>query len=220
MIADHKGEPMITFLYGTCGSCKTTAILQNIKKSTDAGRHTFLIVPEQEAVTAERLTLEQLPSSAQLHLEVLSFSRLYNRVCREYGGLSYRYIKKPIRHLLMWQTLRELAPMLEEFGSLADEDDSLGELMLEAVGEYKASAVSPAELERAADKLAKDDPLRAKLRDLSLIYASFDRLVSERYSDSADDLSRLAEMLATHDFFLGCDVYIDSYTSFTAAEHR
>ena len=34
----------------------------------------------------------------------------------------------------------------EEFGSLADEDDSLGELMLEAVGEYKASAVSPAEL--------------------------------------------------------------------------
>ena len=105
---------MITFLYGGYGSGKTYEILQNIKRSTDVGRHTFLIVPEQEAVLAERLTLDALPPSAQLHLEVLSFSRLYNRVCREYGGLSYRYIKPSIRHLLMWQNLQELAPLLEE----------------------------------------------------------------------------------------------------------
>ena len=211
---------MITFLYGSYGSGKTTAILQKIKQSTDAGRHVFLIVPDQEAVLAERLTLEALPASAQLCLEVLGFSRLYNRVCREYGGLSYHYIKKPIRHLLMWQNLRELAPLLEEFGSLAESDDSLCELMLNAVGEFKASAVTPEALERAADKLSKSDPLYRKLRDLSLIYASFDRLIAERYSDSADDLSRLADMLKEHDFFCGCDVFIDSFTSFTAVEHK
>jgi len=211
---------MITFLYGGYGSGKTYEVIKSIKKSTDAGRHTFLIVPEQEAVLAERLTLEALPASAQLHLEVLSFSRLYNRVCREYGGLAYHYIKKPIRHLLMWQNLRELAPLLEEFGALAATDSSLCERMLAAVGECKASAISPEQIEHAAAKLKKDDPLAAKLRDLALIYASYDRLIAERYSDTADDLSRLAEMLSRHDFFRGCDVYIDSFTSFTAVEHR
>ena len=211
---------MTTFLYGSYGSGKTTAVLQKIKASTAQGRHTFLIVPEQEAVIAERLTLEALPPSAQLHLEVLSFSRLYNRVCREYGGLSYRTMKPPIRHLLMWQNLRELAPLLEEFGDLASTDDALCDRMLNAVGEFKAAAISAENLEQAAAKLSHDEPLFRKLRDLSLIYASFDRLVSERYTDSADDLSRLADTLTVHDFFQDCDVYIDSFTSFTAAEHR
>ncbi len=211
---------MITFLYGGSGSGKTTEVLRNIKKSTDVARHTFLIVPDQEAVLAERLTLEALPPSAQLHLEVLSFSRLYNRVCREYGGLSYRYIKKSVRHLLMWQNLRELAPLLEEFGTSVATDGSLCDMMLSAVGEFKASGISAEALEHAASKLHADDPLYRKLRDLSLIYASFDRLVAERYTDSADDLARLADLLATHDFFRGCDVFIDSFTSFTATEHR
>ncbi len=83
---------MINFLYGAYGSGKTTAVLNQIKRDTDRGTPTFLIVPEQEAVQSERATLFVLPSSAQLRLEVLSFSRLYNRLCREYGGISYRYI--------------------------------------------------------------------------------------------------------------------------------
>lgn len=211
---------MITFLYGHYGSGKTYEVLRNIQKSTDSGRRAFLIVPEQEAVLAERLTLDALPPSAQLYVEVLSFSRLYNRVCREFGGLSYHYIKKPIRHLLMWQNLRELAPLLEVFGDLAANDDSLCEGMLSAIGECKTSAISPEDMERAASKLSKNNPLAAKLRDLALIYASFDRLVAERYSDTSDDLSRLSEMLKKHDFFHGCDVFIDSFTSFTATEHR
>ncbi len=211
---------MIKFIFGTYGSGKTTRVLENIKKSLSAGRRAFLIVPEQEAVSAERMTLKALPPTSQLDLEVLNFSRLYNRVCREYGGLSYSYIKKPIRYLFMWQNLRELSPLLEEYGSFADNDASLCDLMLNAVNEFKMCSVSPEVIERAAEKLDKDDPLRKKLRDLSLIYASFDRLISEKYSDSADDLSRLYDALKEHDFFADCDVYIDSFTSFTAVEHK
>ena len=211
---------MIKFIFGTYGSGKTTLMLQNIKNSLSAGRRAFLIVPEQEAVSAERMMLKALPPSAQLDLEVLNFSRLYNRVCREYGGLSYNYIKKPIRYLLMWQNLRELSPLLEEYGSFADNDASLCDLMLNAVNEFKTCAVTPEAIERASEKLDKDEPLRKKLRDLSLIYASFDRLIAEKYSDSADALSRLYDTLKEHDFFSDCDVYIDSFTSFTAVEHK
>ncbi len=210
---------MITFLYGPYGSGKTTSILKDIANATAQEKHTFLIVPEQEAVRAERMTLHALPPSAGLHLEVLNFSRLYNRVCREYGGLSYRYVKPSLRHLLMWQNLRELSPLLEEYGESAQKDPTLGEWMLSAISECKACGVRPHELEKAASSV-KEEPLARKLRDLALIYASFDRLVSERYTDSADDLSRLADMLDRHDFFRGTHVFVDSFSSFTAQEHR
>ena len=78
---------MINFIYGSSFGDRTDAIIKMIKKDSDASRRTFLIVPEQFAVTAERLSLTSLPLTAQLNLEILSFSRLYNRVCREYGGL-------------------------------------------------------------------------------------------------------------------------------------
>ncbi len=211
---------MIQFLFGSYGSGKTTAVMDAIKKDTDAGIHTFLIVPEQEAVQSERATLELLPPSAGQYLEVLNFSRLYNRVCREYGGLSYRYMTKPIRYLLMWQNLKELSPLLETYASEKSDVLAMTELMLSTLGELKACAVTPGELEAAAKRLTSDDPLGARLRDLSLIYASYDRLVAEHYSDSADDLARLYQLLQTKPFFAGSHVYLDSFTSFTAMEHK
>ncbi len=212
---------MITFIYGTYGSGKTTAIFDAIRKDTEKGIHTFLIVPEQDAVQSELRTLELLPSSAQLHLEVLSFSRLYNRACREYGGLSYRYITKPIRHLLMWQVLSEAAPFLQEYGVLAQKDAaSLCDVMLSTLGECKANGITPQELETAAKKLPAEDPLSKRLLDLSFIFSSFDRLVSQNYSDSSDDLSRLYQLLLENRFFKDANVYIDSFTSFTGMEHK
>lgn len=212
---------MITFIYGTYGSGKTTAIFDAIRKDTEQGIHTFLIVPEQDAVQSEHRTLELLPSSAQLSLEVLSFSRLYNRACREYGGLSYRYITPPIRHLLMWQVLSESAPLLKEYGSLAEKDAvSLCEIMLSSLGECKANGITAQQLETAANRLSAEDPLANRLHDLAFIFASFDRLVAENYSDSSDDLSRLYDLLLEHHFFKGANVYIDSFTSFTGMEHK
>ena len=211
---------MITLLYGSYGSGKTSAILESIAKDLENGIHTFLLVPEQETVQFEHTTLQRLPASVQLSLEVLNFSRLYNRVCREYGGISYRYVTKPIRHLLMWQNLRELAPILEEYGTLAGKDAAFGNVMLSAINECKASAITPEILEQTAKKLNADDPLGRQLRDLALIFSSFDRLVSQNYSDSSDDLSRLYDILTQNKFFEGAHVYIDSFTSFTSVEHR
>ena len=209
---------MIEFIYGAYGSGKTTRILEKIASDTDNGKKCFLIVPDQEALSFERLSLSALPNDAQLKLEILGFSRLYNRVCREYGGLSYSYLTKPMRSLLMWKTLRELSPLLIEYKN--ESDPSLTDLMLSALGELKSSGVSASALENASKKLPADSALSHRLSDLALIYSCFDNFVSEKYSDSADDLSRLRDILKEHSFFEGANVYIDSFTSFTAVEHQ
>lgn len=209
---------MITLLYGPPGSGKTHTVLEEMKKDAENGIRSFLIVPEQETVSAERQALLTLPPSAQLTAEVLNFSRLANRVFREYGGLCYHYIDKGAKAFLMWKTVRELAPLFESFDESTAKETSLSEWLLSAVSEMKASCVTPTMLESAAASLKKDDPLRAKTRDLALIYASYTGLVNESFDDSADDLTRLSELLRKHDFFRGTHVYIDSFTSYTAQE--
>lgn len=211
---------MINFIFGKGGSGKTTRIFDMIAEDIAASRSVFLIVPEQEAVQAERKSLKRLPAGAQLKLEVLNFSRLCNRVCRELGGLSYSYITEPIKNLIMWQNLRELAPLLKIYGKTAQSDATLSEIMLSAIGELKASGISPAQLERAYERSEKGTPFSDRLSDLALIYAAYQNKISESYSDSADDLSKLCDILSANSFFKGYSVYIDSFSSFTAIEHK
>jgi len=211
---------MINFIFGTHGSGKTTEIFKKISEDTQNKKRCFLMIPDQEAVQFERRSLKELPTGAQLYLETLSFSRLYNRVCREYGGLSYSYITKPMRSLIMWKTLRDLRPLLRGCSANESFDIAFTDMMLSAIDEFKHSGIRPQMLEDASKKLTHDTSLANKLSDISLIYTCFDNFVSERYSDSADDLSKLNDILADHDFFEGSNVYVDAFTSFTAVQHK
>ncbi|MBO7303564.1 MAG: hypothetical protein J6U68_05205, partial [Clostridia bacterium] len=165
---------MIRFIYGDHGKEKTNRILDMIKSDTQNGVRTFLIVPDQEALQAERLTLSALPSSSQLNLEVLCFSRLYNRVCREYGNITYSYATKPIRYLLAWKTLRELKGTLEVLSADSKKEVALEDIVLSTISELKANGIDASELEAAAEKLKDSAPtLSAKASDLAAIYEHF-----------------------------------------------
>ena len=212
---------MIRFLFGDHAQSKTSYILEQLRQDAEGGTVSILIVPEQQAVQTEILTLNSLPPSAQLTLEVLNFSRLYNRVCREYGGLCYSYITKPMKHLMMWRAIRQVAPMLKRYGKNAMTDPAFVKTMLSAVGELKTCGVSLEHLDAARENCSDAQAsLAERIEDISHIYATYDALVGQTYSDSADDLSKLYDILTEHEFFKGKNVYIDSFTSFTAVEHR
>jgi len=206
---------MITFLYGSAGSGKTHYIFEKLRENS---RNSILIVPEQQTVSAERKALDILPTSSAVDLEVLNFSRLCNSAFRKYGGLSYHYITPSMKALFMWRTLRELAPMLEEYSAAAHEI-SLTDVMLRAAEELKICAVSPSMLENAAKKLP-DGGLRAKLRDISIINSAYSNLVAESFDDKSEDMAKLCDILERKPFFEGKQVYIDSFTSFTALEYK
>ncbi len=211
---------MINFIYGRSSKKKSEMITEMIADDHNNGVRSFLIVPEQFAVHTERKMLTSLPSSVQLNLEILNFSRLYNRVCREYGGLEYNYVTKPLKYAIMWQNLRELAPLLEVYGKYAEEDTSMCDMMMATIGEFKSCGISPDMLNAAVKKLPSDSPLAKKLRDIFLIYSSFNNLIVRAFSDSSDDISKLYDTLSCHNFFENTNVYIDSFTSFTAVEYK
>ena len=205
---------MIKFVYGAPGSGKTHYVFECLKEDHE---NALLIVPEQQTVICERKALEFLPESSQLTFEVLNFSRLCNKVFRLFGGLSYHYIGSGMKSLFMWRTLRELAPLLEEY-KISGNEMSMTPLMLASVSELKNYSISPDRLEKAAEELPDDAALRGKVRDIALICASYTNLVKQSFDDASDDLKKLCEIVGRENFFEGKKVYIDSFSSFTAPE--
>ncbi|MBO7296780.1 MAG: hypothetical protein J6V39_05925, partial [Clostridia bacterium] len=100
---------MTTFVYGLSGCGKSAYIEQCIRDDVTAGKRALLIVPEQEAYSAERRLLSALPEGAGLHFEILSFSRLAKKVFGIYGGIAAEPVSAAARSLYMWKTLRELS---------------------------------------------------------------------------------------------------------------
>ncbi len=214
---------MTTFIYGVSGSGKSTHIQKCIQDDIKAGRRVYLIVPEQQTYVTERHYTALLPPAAQLSFEVVNFTRLANIARRRYGGLCYNYIDHGTKALLMWRTIGELAPLLEEYGAAAGSParlPSLTDMMLSTIGELKAAAITPTALENAAKKLPSDSSLYRRLRDIALIWTTYQNLVDQDYDDTADDLSALAAMLEQHDLFSDVYVYIDSFTSYTEQEYN
>ncbi len=214
---------MIRFIYGAAGSGKSRAVCDGIVADLEAGRRVWLIVPEQQAYIAERHFTELLPPEAQLSFEVVNFSRLSNIARRRFGHLTYRYADGSTRSLLMWRTLRELAPLLEEYGETAQNSAravGLSEQLLVIIGELKAAGLTPKKIEHAVERLAHDSSLYRRMRDITLIWSTYAALLAENYDDASDDLAQLLELLDEHPLFDDRCVYIDSFTSYTGLEYR
>ena len=209
---------MLHFIYGSIGSGKTTVLLKYLEGDIKQGKKAFFLVPEQETVAAERKIVSFFPASAQLNVEVLNFSRLCNRIFRTYGGISYSFATKSLKSLVMWNTLRELSPMLEEYRSTDVADFSLTQKMLSATQELKAYCISPQKLDSTCSKIDESSALYGKLRDISLIYSAYTSQLGEYFDDTTDDISKALDILEGKDFFQGASVYLDSFAGFTKQE--
>ena len=213
---------MIEFVCGRAGSGKSEYILTSIRRALEAGKdRLILIVPEQQAVIWETRVARALPPSASLHLEIVSFTRLCNLVGRMYGGLAENCITKGGKAALMWTAIRSLADSLQVYGGKRAERTTPA--ILSAVSEMKRSGVTPLMLQEAADRLESEGEgahLVARARDLSLIAATYNKLVSDRYDDSEDALAHLAERLKTDRFFENSHVFVDSFFSLTPVEDQ
>ena len=211
---------MMNFILGRSGSGKTAYIIDEIRKAVASGKRCLLLVPEQQTFISESM-LADLPPSSALCFEVITFSRLCTKIFAEYGGLIDSSASGGERDLIMWQSIREISSQLLEYGRVKT-DIAFCSMMLSAIDELHAGGITPEECERAAEEC--DDPeLAKKLFDVALIYANFNRVLSTRIGEGAaaaeNKLSRLCTLLREHDFFEGCHIFVDSFTSFTGEEH-
>ena len=211
---------MLKLICGPSGAGKTAALTACIREDIQRKKRCFLLVPEQQAYISERDLPALLPQNAGLYFEIANFSGLAEDVFREYGGVTQGSVNGGVRALLMWDTLRTLSPLLRQYGKSTRGDTALSSLMMQTISELHASGIDSDMLEEAAKKLEKDSPLQKKLTDLALIDAAYHaRLVDCFGDDPGEKLLRMAQKLKEHRYFEGCNLYIDSFTSFTVPEY-
>ena len=211
---------MLKLICGPSGAGKTEHLTRCIEEDICAGVRSYLIIPEQQAYISERDLAKRLPKNAGLSFEIVSFSGLAEKLFCRYGGVTTESVNGAVSALLMWHTLATLSPLLEQYGKGAEGDLTLTNLMLSAIAEMRASGIDAQTLENAIANMDAGSVLQKKLADLALIDAAYHAKIEECFgSDPADKLLRLSALLQKHRYFENCNVYIDSFTSFTVPEY-
>ena len=229
---------MVTLLLGPSGYGKSTYIVNKIKEDYEAiikdvessgaslehDIRSYLIVPEQQTLISERQLASTLPATAQLYVEATNLTRLADSVFRKTGGLKYNYITEGAQNLLMYRAICEVRDTLKYYNDISrGKEKGYIKLFLQAIGELKAYSVSIEQLEHALEALdVKNTPetevLRAKTKDLLLVWSSYEHLREKNFDDPHSTLSMLAEKIAPSGLFNGRKVYIDSFYGFTKSQ--
>ncbi|MBQ7352436.1 MAG: PD-(D/E)XK nuclease family protein [Clostridia bacterium] len=211
---------MINLLVGKYGSGKSTHIFNCIKEDFENGIFSFLIVPEQYSVACERMIASKLPPKAQLSCEVLNFSRLANRVFREFGGLKYNYVTNSAKNLIMYIAVSQVKDRLKAYKIANGHEKSCITLFLQAIYELKSYNISMDTINKVKDHKNTSEHLRNKLEDITAVWSAYENLLNDRFSDPLNDMQTLAQKLEGMKYFKDCNVYIDSFYGFTGAQYK
>ncbi|MBE6701320.1 MAG: hypothetical protein E7582_05465 [Ruminococcaceae bacterium] len=216
---------MLSLILAPSGYGKTYRIISEIKqlieKKTD--KKIYVIVPEQESVRMEAELLDVCGNIINSKVEVLNFSRLSNRVFREFGGMTYSYCDDPKKDLITAVTIEKLKSAAPSF-SKSSEDTKYIKLLRSEMDSLRSKGIRPQDIEKVREKLLEEDrggkALDTKLSDFALIFATYEKAIKENTTDANDDILRLAETLAEFDFFEDSYVYIDSFYDYTYPEYK
>lgn len=200
---------MFKLLLGRAGSGKTTAVLNRLC-AAETGQ--VLLVPEQQSHETERALCRTGGPQVNLRAEVLSFSRLANRIFQTAGGLGEEELDGGGRLLLMYRAVQNAVPELKVYARPSRRPAFLSSLIA-TVDELKSCLVSPECLIRAGREAA--GPEGDKLQDLGLIFGEYEALVAQTALDPRDRLTRAADKLRTCGWGVGKDVWLDGFTDFT-----
>ncbi|MBR5942218.1 MAG: hypothetical protein IKZ81_02625, partial [Clostridia bacterium] len=208
---------MLRFIAGRAGTGKTYTVLRSAVAEAAEHKMTYIIVPEQSTLSYEKQLIEYNAEARRLGVEVLSFTRMVEKVMLVTGGLAGNYIDSIGKTALIYRAIRDCRDSLRLFGKYKD-DPRFALRIAETVAELKINGVAPESLSEAAKNETFSGTLRDKLHDTALIALEYERLISGSFFDPADKLTALCEILDGNDFFKDCAVYFDGFTGFSVQE--
>lgn len=220
---------MLQLLIGASGSGKSEVILSRLDALTQQGQRNILwLVPEQHSFESERALLRRLGAKRAARVQVLSFSRLADRVFGEVGGLAGQRLDDGTRALLMSRAVEQVAAMERDGDGTADNqsarlstDTAYVEQLLSMWQELRQCAVTAEDLGETVGKLEETDPdglLTEKTKNMWRVFAAYEALAAATGADDLDELTRLAQRLPQSKLPDGAAVFVDGFKGFTRQE--
>ena len=206
---------MLHILYGTDWRANADVALDRLLSASGEEAPGLLIVPEQFSFDAERRLCERGGDPVSRLAEVLSFTRLYDRVCARYGGAATQIMDNSGRLIAMAGALEQVRSRLKLYGVHVAKPEFLLQL-LALYEEFESCGVDRTQLLTAQQTLSGQ--LAEKLEELQLIFESYAAVCGGAAIDPATRLGRLSELLHEHEFAAGRPVLIDGFSDFTGQE--
>ena len=206
---------MLNFLIGRACTGKTYEIVKRVASDSAFGR-VLLVVPEQFTFETER-SLIKFDNALLDNIDVLSFSRLYDEVLQKMGRGSTMCVSDFEKIVLLKKALKASSDNLKILKKFVDYSD-FPETLYDTIRDLKFAGASAEALQTAGREIGGISG--AKICDLSLIMSAYDALLTERYLDPADALTKLYDLLCNFEYFKGKKVYFDSFSGFTGQQYK
>ena len=204
---------MLTLLLGEDWTLNRKSIFEMIASDVAAqkvGR--ILLIPELISHDTERMLCKIAGDTASRFAEVLTFTRLVNRVSESVGYGVPECLDSGGRLVAMASATRQLHSKLKSYAAVETQAEFLVDL-LEAVDEFKRCCISAEDLNEAS--LKSQGSLAQKLEELSLIFEAYNSLCVRGKRDPRDQMTWLLEQLEDSDFAKNHIFYIDGFPDFT-----
>lgn len=211
---------MFCAVYGTAEFDSEKYLLGALEENINNNIKSYILVPEQISVYTERKIIGTLGVSAQKNAEVLTFSRLSNRVMGERGPLRMNYIDGACKEILAVKALRQIEKNLDYFRPNVHQP-GFSKLMAGLVSEFKRYGHTPDSLLAAAKEIEGKEggeELPRKLKDLALFYEEFDKLINQSGSDAEDNSSIILPKIKDCAFPKNAHMFVMNFRSFTPLE--
>lgn len=204
---------MLTLLLGTDWVANRDEILRLTACDVAQNKgNRILMVPEFISHDTERRLCSMAGNTTSRYAEVLSFSRLTNRVADSVGCAVEPCLDNGGRIVAMASAARQLHSKLKAYASVETKPEFLTGL-LDAIDEFKRCCISPADLMTAASQT--EGSFAQKLEELALLFESYDAICSRGKRDPRDQMQWLLEELESSNFAKEHVFYIDGFPDFT-----
>lgn len=168
---------MLNIYYARESIDKDRFIYEHIKPGS------IVIVPDQFSLQAERDALFYMKKDALMDIEILSFSRLRDRVFAEAGGAAGRMIDKQGRHMMLARIMGHLKNDLAIYGKYGKKAEFL-DMMNDMISELKQYDITP---EALADIAEEAGPLlKRKLNEIGAVFSAYEKAIAGHYIDTED----------------------------------
>lgn len=210
----------VRFIYGRAGSGKSHFCLEDIKTKVESYDNApfILLVPEDFSFQSEKELIKVVGELGIMKARVLSFKRMAYTVLSEMGGLTRQHMNNAGKCMMIYHIMDELKGELTVF-SKAVKMQGFVNTISDIITELKIYGISPEILEKASEKIEGDEILKSKLQDINRVFSKFEDTLHEKYIDSDDDISILAQNMDGCPLFDGAEVWVDGFSMFTPQQY-
>ena len=209
---------MLNLILGHTGTGKTTEIIKQLDSvlNEELGSSCLLIVPEQITFETEKEVILGLGVQNANRVKVCSFTKFACDILEEYGGGVGTVVDDSTRALLLSEAMEETSNRRDSSKKYESRDKGQMQSIMTMMTELKQNAITVEDLNAIAGQIEKKS-LKTKLKDLAVLIAAYEALVSQKYVDADDILTQAISILGDLDLSHYV-VFFDGFTGFTAQQ--